>query len=67
MTEINEELIQFSALGWACCPTVRAKCGDVGKVGAGKRMAKGCGGGRVRGCERVVSGRLAEAGRALAL
>ena len=46
MTEINEELIQFSALGRGCCPTVRAKCGDAERVGAGKRGAKGSGDGQ---------------------
>ena len=49
MTEINEVLIQLFAFRWECCPTILAKCGDVGWVGARKRRAKGCGSGLLQG------------------
>ncbi len=49
LAEINLELIQLFALRWECRPTILAKCGDVGWVGAGKRRAKGCGSGLLQG------------------
>ena len=49
LAEINEVFIQLFAFRWECCPTILAKCGDVGWVGAGKRRAKGCGPGLLKG------------------
>ena len=49
MTEINEVLIQLFALRWECCPTILAKCGDVGWVGEGRRRTRGCGPGPLQG------------------
>ena len=49
MTEINEVLIQLFALRWECCPTILAKCGDVGWVGEGRRRTRGCDPGPLQG------------------
>ena len=49
LAEINEVFIQLFAFRWECCPTILAKCGDAGWVGAGKRRAKGCGPGLLKG------------------